>query len=98
MTLYYFGHTFINQVRKLFRTWVAIFLLVCIGVGMLVGFGVGVIGSLLDEKYGSDEPAAEEIVIGEEGEEERGGSFAALSPEKRDGLFELAVGGVALSA
>lgn len=96
MTLYYFGHTFINQVRKLFRTWVAIFLLVCIGVGMLVGFGVGVIGSLLDEKYGSDEPAAEEIVIGEEGEEERGGFFAALSPEKRDGLFELAVGGVAL--
>ena len=99
MTLYYFGHAFINQIRKLLHTWVAIFLLVCMGVGMLVGVGVGVIGSLIEEKYGGEESEAVEIVIGddsEEGAEERGGFFSSLSTEERNGMFELAVGGVAL--
>ena len=96
MTLYYFGHAFINQIRKLFHTWVAIFLLVCMGVGMLVGVGVGVIGSLIEEKYGGEETEAVEIVIGDDSEEEKGGFFSSLSDEERGGLLELAVGGVAL--
>ena len=37
MTLYYLAHSVKNQIRKLLRTWVAVFLLVCFLFGALVG-------------------------------------------------------------
>jgi len=55
--LYYAFHSFVNQFKKLFKSWVAIILLCCIGFGLLVGIGAGIIGTALsgmddDEDYG----------------------------------------------
>lgn len=36
---YYAWHTFKNQVRKLLKTWVLIFLMICIVIGCIIGFG-----------------------------------------------------------
>ena len=35
---YYAFHSFINQIRKLFKTWVLVFFLVCALIGGLIGF------------------------------------------------------------
>lgn len=40
--LYYASHSFVNQVKKLFKTWVGIFVLICLGIGILGGI-VGVV-------------------------------------------------------
>ena len=37
--LYYALHSFVNQLRKLFKTWVLIFLLACMLLGGLIGLG-----------------------------------------------------------
>ena len=90
MTLYYLAHTVKNQIRKLFRTWVAVFILVCFLFGALVGVGVGVIGSLFEEKYTEEEGVPEGFLPEEELAE------SPLSREERDGLIELAVGAISL--
>ena len=86
MTLYYLAHAFKNQIRKLFRTWVAIFLVVCIGIGLIFGFAAAGLSSLFEE----DAPDEEEIVetLPEEG--------VPLTEEERNGIVELAVGGIVL--
>lgn len=38
---YYVTHTFKNQLRKLFKTWIMIFLAVCVAVGILSGLVAG---------------------------------------------------------
>lgn len=43
LVVYYAFHSFINQIRKLFRTWFLIYLVVCIGFGAFVGFGISVL-------------------------------------------------------
>ncbi|MCR4950750.1 MAG: CPBP family intramembrane metalloprotease [Solobacterium sp.] len=56
--LYYAAHSTFNQLRKLFKSWVLIFIIVCGLIGGLIGFGA----ALLSEEAGfDDEP--EEIVI-----------------------------------
>lgn len=86
MTLYYLAHAFKNQIRKLFRTWVAIFLVVCIGIGLIFGFAAAGLSSLFEE-----DPPAEEIVEAQPEEE-----VAPLTEEERNGIVELAVGGIVL--
>lgn len=94
MTLYYLAHSVKNQIRKLLRTWVAVFLLVCFLFGALVGIGVGVIGSLLEEKYAGEDTEVQDPVTEElpDGEAEP----APLDPATRNGIFELVAGGIAL--
>ena len=56
--LYYAAHSTFNQLRKLFKSWVLIFIIACGLIGGLIGFGA----ALLSEQAGfDDEP--EEIVI-----------------------------------
>lgn len=45
---YYAFHSVKNQIRKLFRTWVAVFFAVCVLFGMIIGFGAASIESLLE--------------------------------------------------
>ncbi|MBQ8974222.1 MAG: putative ABC exporter domain-containing protein [Oscillospiraceae bacterium] len=72
MALYYIVHTFKNQIRKLLKTWVAIFIAVCVLIGALMGFGAGVISDMSSD----DEPAQVE-----QSPEDDSGDFAAeLSP------------------
>ena len=47
---YYAWHTLVNQIRKLFKTWVLILLLACVGIGGLIGF---LMESLMDDTYTS---------------------------------------------
>ena len=86
LTLYYLTHAVKNQIKKLFRTWVAVFLLVCLVFGLLCGLGAAALSSLFEEDVPEEEMTEtlpeEEIV---------------LSKELQDGLVELVVGGIALA-
>ena len=55
--LYYAAHSFVNQIKKLFRSWVAIFILVCFVFGILVGVGAGLISDAYSKKGEAPEPA-----------------------------------------
>lgn len=55
--LYYIFHTFINSIKKLFKTWVAVFLVVVLCFGLLGGIVGATIGSFVEE----DEVITEEI-------------------------------------
>ena len=82
---YYAWHSFINQLRKLFKTWVLIFLVICIAGGALIGFGA----AMLDDAAGEDEEIVESEEIEEVGIQEK------LGIEAKE-LVELIVGGVIL--
>lgn len=77
MTLYYLLHSVKNQIRKIFKTWVAIFLLVCVLGGALVGVAVGAIMSLAE-----GEPEMEESGTVE------GGDFEELPPDAAPPMSE----------
>ena len=47
---YYAWHSVINQLRKLFKTWVLIFFAVCVLMGALIGFGA----AILDDAAGGE--------------------------------------------
>lgn len=84
--LYYIFCTIKNQIRKLFHTWVAIFLLVCIGIGLLIGVGAGWLDhALSDEEITEAEPTEEPV-------EEWTSADTATALE----IAELAIGGVVL--
>ncbi len=96
MTLYYLTRSVKNQIRKLLHTWVAVFILVCFLFGALVGVGVGVLGSMMEEKYPSDAPAEDSFTQETLPDEEVPEELLAPDEATRNGLFELAVGGIAL--
>lgn len=86
LILYYMTHAVKNQIRKLFRTWVAIFLAVCLAIGLLFGFGAAALASLFEE----DVPEEEFVeTVPEEG--------VSLSEDTRNHIVELAVGGIVLA-
>ena len=86
LTLYYLTRTVKNQIRKIFRTWVAVFLLVCLLVGVIFGMGAAALASLFEE----DEVAEEEVV-------EDLAPIEELSPEEIAAIVELITGGILLA-
>ncbi len=86
---YYALHSLKNQIRKLFKTWVAIFLLVCFGIGFLFGG----LGTLLDEAF-PEEPSEDEIY--EEEIPEDVPTEEEMSEEELFAVVELVAGAVAL--
>ena len=66
---YYILHTFINQIRKLCKTWVIILILVCGLMGGLIGFGAAVLfddsETYEDELDENGDPTG--VLIGEDG-------------------------------
>ena len=58
---YYAWHTFINTLRKLFKTWVLVFFVVCFIFGGVLGGVIGIIASSMDTA--TDESAYESEVI-----------------------------------
>ncbi len=74
--LYYALHSFKNQIRKLCRTWVLVFFLVCV----LLGAGVGLFAAFLDDA-GSPEPDISSGVEMEAGESEPGDSSVWIDGE-----------------
>ncbi|MBQ9842607.1 MAG: CPBP family intramembrane metalloprotease [Oscillospiraceae bacterium] len=85
---YYAWHSFVNQLRKLFKTWVLIFLVICMAIGGLIGVGA----AMLEDAAGEDE----EIVDSEVIEEEEPDIQLQLDIEPME-LVELIVGGVILA-
>ncbi len=59
---YYALHTFKNALRKLFKTWVAVFLLVCLVLGGLIGLGAGLLSDLADKQNGPAPESPSEAV------------------------------------
>ena len=91
MTLYYMVHTVKNQIRKLFRTWVVVFLLVCLLIGVIFGVGAAALSSLFEEETPEDDYYEETLPEDELPPEE------SLSDEEAHALIELAIGGVVLA-
>ncbi|MBQ9098950.1 MAG: hypothetical protein IJY50_05930 [Clostridia bacterium] len=89
MTLYYMTHTVKNQIKKLFRTWVAIFLAVCLGMGLIFGFAAAGLASLFEEEIPEEEitEVAPEEIAPED----------TLTEEQRNGVIELVAGGIVLA-
>ncbi|MBR0131436.1 MAG: CPBP family intramembrane metalloprotease [Firmicutes bacterium] len=78
--LYYGTHSLINQIRKLFKTWVLIFIVACMAIGGLIGFFAATMADIDDERHPDevvDTPA--EIQIPEEAQ-------AQLPPELQEYL------------
>lgn len=89
MTLYYMAHTVKNQIRKLFRTWVAVFLLVCLLIGVVFGIGAAALASLFEEEAPEDSTYEETLPEEIPGED-------LPSPEEIAALLELGVGALVL--
>lgn len=86
LVFYYLTRTVKNQISKLFRTWVAVFLLVCLIFGLLCGFGAAALSSLFEEEAPDDE-------ITEALPEEE----ITLTEAEQAAIVELVVGGIALA-
>ena len=84
---YYALHALKNQIRKLFKTWIAVFILVCFVMGAVIGIGAAVIADMAD----GDEPDAGQVEEVETPEETAETDFKA-DPK----VVELIVGGVLL--
>ena len=107
---YYAWHTFINTLRKLFKTWVLVFFIVCFIFGGVLGGAIGLIMSAVDNTKTEEEELSEisEYLENETGEtsEEAGEDELVLegeeerpSPmatEKGRQIFELIAGGAIL--
>lgn len=63
--LYYAIHSFWGVLRKLAHTWVAVFLLVCLLIGAVVGLGTGLLMDAVD----GDTPLTEDMPLTEEAPE-----------------------------
>ncbi len=74
LLLYYILHAFKNQIRKLFHTWVIVFILICGLMGGLIGFAAGSLMGDHEEESASVEEA-------EETEEESPESLIPSDPE-----------------
>ena len=90
---YYVWHNFVNQLKKLIKTWVLILLLICFLFGTLIGFGVGMIGEAPSE---SEEEYYEEMLPGESYGEEVEPSFAETFGIEPVEMVELAAGAIIL--
>lgn len=98
---YYAIHSFKNQLRKLLKTWVVIFLAVCVLIGVVIGLGADMLENAGKE---NDPLPIEEMEEWEEPEvwEEWVGSEEASYPQtlgvEKNDLIELIAGAVVLAA
>lgn len=81
---YYALHTFKNQLKKLFKTWVLIFFAVC----LVVGIGIGGLSAFLGDS--SEDSPGDEIT------EPDGPTFTESTGVEVSDVIELAAGGVVL--
>lgn len=88
---YYAWHSFINQIRKLFKTWVMILLAVCFLIGIVIGLGAAMLTEAADA-----EAAEDAVIVESEAVEEDPGLQETLGIEPME-LVELIAGGVILA-
>ena len=89
--LYYALHSFVNQLKKLFKTWVLVFILVCALLGGAIGFGAAKLSDISEAQETQEsagKPAQEEP--------EKPGFLAREGLERND-MLELIAGIVILA-
>ncbi len=89
---YYALHTFKNQIKKLFKSWVLIFLLCCLLFGFLIGGVFVTIDSVLGDETADDVEVSEEIDASQDDIEDE----LEISDEEIIEIGELVVGGFIL--
>ena len=97
---YYALHSFKNQLRKLLKSWVLIFIVAC----MVIGGGIGYGAARLSELSESQEAAAQQEELQETSETEMPGEEIpgeeteekGMPEETRRGLIELIAGALIL--
>ncbi len=100
MFFYYAFCSVKNQIKKLFKTWVAIMIVVCFAFGFLFGIGASLLeDAFLDEEYTEEEYADEEYADGEYEEEEYAEEEPLTEEELADvyRMIELVAGGIVLA-
>lgn len=85
-----------NQIKKLFHTWVAVFLAVCILFGAAIGIGAAMLEEALAGDVTDEEETTESTETPEESEEETPLPEEPLDRETMLEILELGVGAVAL--
>lgn len=65
---YYAWHSFINQVKKMLKTWVLIFILVCALIGGAIGYGAARLSDVAEEQNAETDAEVEETLEPEDGE------------------------------
>lgn len=77
---YYALHSFVNQIRKIFKSKVLLFVLICAVMGGLIGFGAGTLSEMKDNAEAMEEIFTED--------EEEGGDIDDLPEEVEEMLPE----------
>ncbi len=86
---YYAWHSFINQIKKLFKTWVLIFFVACFAIGGIIGVGAGMLEEAAeptDPGYAEEQPLPEDAIDEE----------IPLDPAEALQITELVAGGIVL--
>lgn len=86
---YYAIHTFKNQLKKLFKTWVLIFFVIC----LVIGIALGLFLAFLDDSAEQMEPDQTNQTVVADTEEP---SFLESSGIEASEMIELAAGGIVL--
>ena len=97
---YYTWHSFVNTIKKVMKTWMAV-MLACLLIGLLIGFGISLIAPD-DKKEDKKEETESSIVVNEDGEEvtekeeAKELSFLEERGKTKADLVDLIVSGVVL--
>ncbi len=85
MFAYYALHTLKNQLKKLFKTWVLIFLAACLAIGFIIGFGLVALENLAMGDDYVEEVVEDEVIDAE-----------PIDTEEMYAVVELMCGGIIL--
>lgn len=85
---YYAFHTFINNIKKLFKTWVAVFIAVCLVFGIIIGVSAAIISDIA-EKNNPTEPG--EVTEQPGDPENPDDPEEEIDPEKTKEIMELII-------
>lgn len=66
LAAYYISHTFLNQLKKLFKTWVLVFIVICVVFGGAIGLIAGTVANHIEDTR--QEEVVDEITEDEEGD------------------------------
>ena len=97
---YYALNTFVNQLKKLFKTWVLIFLLVCMVIGGLIGAGAAKLSDMSEPEEPENtvtEPGDIPLPNWDELPEDPGEEISDEPDERMGHIVELIAGGVILA-
>ncbi|HKM21897.1 MAG TPA: putative ABC exporter domain-containing protein [Lachnospiraceae bacterium] len=59
--LFYVSHTFVNAIKKLFKTWVAVMIGACFLFGIVFGLGAAVVSNIVEEETEQTQEIEEDV-------------------------------------